>query len=184
VGTVEPRKNLRQTLRAYARLDPEHRRACPLALVGGEGWLERGLLALARDLGIADSVRWLGYVEDRALRWLYRNCFAFLYPSLEEGFGLPVIEALSLGAAVVTSDRSSLPEVAGDAALLVAPQDEEALSAALRRLAADDGLRRGLQARAPAQAAGFSWTRTAREMLDVYEEAVTREPLVPREAPA
>jgi glycosyltransferase involved in cell wall biosynthesis len=182
VGTLEPRKNLRQTLRAFARLAPEHRRACPLALVGGEGWLERGLLALARELGIADSVRWLGYVEDRALSWLYRNCFAFLYPSLEEGFGLPVVEALSLGAAVVTSDGSSLPEVAGEAALMVAPQDEEALVSALRRLAADEGLRRGLQARAPGQAAGFSWPRAAGEMLDLYEEAVAREPLTPREA--
>jgi glycosyltransferase involved in cell wall biosynthesis len=112
-----------------------------------------------------------GYVDDEALQWLNQNCFALVYPSLWEGFGLPVLEAMSQGAAVITSAATSLPEVAGDAAVLVDPLDEAALADAMHRLQTSDSLRRSLKQRAVLQAARFSWTDTARVVLDAYQYA-------------
>lgn len=176
VGTLEPRKNLRRLLGAYARLVRAGETALPLVLAGGRGWLEDGLTDHVAALGIADRVRVLGYVSDETLRWLYASCFAFAYPSLVEGFGMPVLEAMSLGAAVVTSDRSSLPEVAGGAALAVDPTDEDALAAALRRLSGEPDLRATLRERAVERARQFSWTGAARQTLALYEEALARPP--------
>ena len=170
VGTLEPRKNLRRLLAAYARLAAAGESALPLVLAGGRGWLEDGLEAYVSSLGLDGRVRVLGYVDDETLRWLYAHCQAFAYPSLAEGFGLPVLEAMGLGAAVLTSDRSSLPEVAGDAALSVDPTDELAIAAALRRLATEPGLRTALRARALERAALFSWANAARQTLDLYHE--------------
>jgi glycosyltransferase involved in cell wall biosynthesis len=174
VGTLEPRKNLRRLLSAFARLVAAGGTGRTLVLAGGRGWMEDGLEAFVAERGIADRVRVLGYVEDDTLRWLYAHCFAFAYPSLAEGFGLPVLEAMGLGAAVVTSDRSSLPEVAADAAVLVDPEDESALSAALGRLESEPGLRDALRARALERARAFSWDAAARATLALYEEAVAR----------
>jgi glycosyltransferase involved in cell wall biosynthesis len=176
VGTLEPRKNLRRLLAAFARVTAAGDTALPLVLAGGRGWLEDGLEAYVSSLGLDGRVRVLGYVDDETLRWLYASCFAFAYPSLVEGFGLPVLEAMSLGAAVVTSDRSSLPEVAGDAALAVDPTDEGALAAALRRLAVEPALRDALRERAGARARRFSWTGAARQTLALYAEALALPP--------
>lgn len=176
VGTLEPRKNLRRLLAAYARATAGTQDAPPLVLAGGRGWLEDGLTEHVASLGIDGRVRVLGYVGDETLRWLYASCRAFAYPSLVEGFGLPVLEALSLGAAVVTSDRTSLPEVAGDAALSVDPADEDALCAALRRLVEEPALRDGLRARARERARAFSWAGAARQTLDLYREACALPP--------
>jgi glycosyltransferase involved in cell wall biosynthesis len=171
VGTLEPRKNLRRLLAAFARVTAEGGTALPLVLAGGRGWLEEGLESYVSSLGLDGRVRVLGYVDDETLRWLYASCFAFAYPSLVEGFGLPVLEAMGFGAAVLTSDRSSLPEVAGDAALAVDPTDEQALAAALRRLSSEPGLREALRARAVTRARTFSWEGAARRTLALYEEA-------------
>ena len=141
-------------------------------LAGGPGWLEDDLEAYVAALGLRDRVRVLGYVDDETLRWLYAGCCAFAYPSLVEGFGLPVLEAMSMGAAVVTSDRSSLPEVAGDAALVVDPTDEAALAAALQRLAAEPALRNQLRERGLSRARSFSWTAAARQTLELYRLAL------------
>jgi glycosyltransferase involved in cell wall biosynthesis len=171
VGTLEPRKNLRRLLAAFAQVSASGDTTLPLVLAGGRGWLEEGLEEHVGSLGLPDRVRVLGYVDDETLRWLYASCFAFAYPSLVEGFGLPVLEAMSLGAAVVTSDRSSLPEVAGDAALAVDPSETDALAAALRRLAREPGLRDTLRDRAVIRARRFSWTEAARQTLELYREA-------------
>jgi glycosyltransferase involved in cell wall biosynthesis len=168
VGTLEPRKNLRRLLRAVARLPGDR----PLVMAGGRGWLEEGLESFVSELGLADRVRVLGYVDDDTLAWLYANCFAFAYPSLVEGFGLPVLEAMGLGAAVVTSNRSSLPEVAGDGALVVDPEDEDALRHALGRLDTEPALRDGLRTRAIERARFFSWDAAARRTLALYDEVV------------
>lgn len=170
VGTLEPRKNLRRLLRAFARVATDR----PLVMAGGRGWLEEGLESFVGELGLADRVRVLGYVDDATLAWLYANCFAFAYPSLVEGFGMPALEAMSLGAAVVTSNRSSLPEVTGDAALAVDPEDEEALAAALARLESEPALRDDLRARARERARRFSWDEAARRTLELYAEALAR----------
>lgn len=174
VGTLEPRKNIRRLLRAYAALIGENRDHLPLVLAGGKGWLEEDLEEFIGSLGIRDRVKLLGYVTDEELAWLYGNCFAFLYPSLFEGFGLPVLEALGLGAAVVTSNTSSLPEVAGDAARYVDPLSEEELVRAMSGLMEDHGYRQELKRRAQPQARNFSWERCAAEVLEVYGEAIRR----------
>lgn len=174
VGTLEPRKNVRRLLRAYAAFLRRSPESLPLVLAGGKGWLEDDLEEFIRSLGIRDQVKLLGYVADEGLAWLYRNCFAFLYPSLFEGFGLPVLEALSLGAAVVTSNTTSLPEVAGDAARYVDPLKEDELVAAMSGLMNDDGYRLQLKGRAQSQARKFSWERCAAEVLDVYGEVMKR----------
>jgi glycosyltransferase involved in cell wall biosynthesis len=159
VGTVEPRKNLERLLGAWALLPDAVRDAHVLALVGPRGWDDGAILASARSAG----ARLLGHVSDADLHALYAGCAAFAYPSLYEGFGLPVLEAMAAGAPVVTSSVSSLPEVAGDAALLVDPRDEPAIAAALTRLLTEPALADDLRARGVERAAAFSWRRTAHE---------------------
>jgi len=160
-GTVEPRKNLPRLIAAFERMQPAHP-DLELVLAGPSGW---GDVAVS-----GGGVRALGFVTPDQLRALYAGAEALAYPSLREGFGLPVLEAMGLGAAVLTSDRSSLPEVAGDAALSVDPTDELAIAAALRRLATEPGLRTALRARALERAALFSWANAARQTLDLYHE--------------
>jgi glycosyltransferase involved in cell wall biosynthesis len=172
VGTLEPRKNVRRLLRAYAAFISRNRECLPLALAGGKGWLEDDLEAFIHSLGIHEQVIMLGYVSDEELTWLYKNCFAFIYPSLFEGFGLPVLEALSLGAAVVTSNTTSLPEVAGDAAWYVDPLKEEDLVAAMTGLMKDHNYRTNLKSRTKSQARKFSWEGCASEVLTVYREVM------------
>jgi glycosyltransferase involved in cell wall biosynthesis len=114
----------------------------------------------------------LGYVSESTLQWLYENCFGFLYPSLGEGFGLPVLEALSCGAAVITSPRTALPEVAGDAALYCNPDDPHALYSAMLRLDREPSVREVLRAAARPRAGLFSWSTAACHVLEVYQEVV------------
>jgi glycosyltransferase involved in cell wall biosynthesis len=161
VGTLEPRKNLERLITAWASLDDAARGDHVLALVGPRGWDDAPILAAARAAG----ARLLGRVSEAELRALYAGAAAFAYPSLYEGFGLPVLEAMAAGAPVVTSSVSSLPEVAGDAALLVDPLDPRAIADALRRVLTDPALAADLRARGPQRAASFSWERTARETL-------------------
>jgi glycosyltransferase involved in cell wall biosynthesis len=179
VGTLEPRKNLRRVLKAYARLRRERNEVRPLVVAGPDGWMEDDLPAAAAEMGLQDAVHFAGYVDDPTLCWLYANCLVFVYVSLAEGFGLPPLEAMSLGAPVLASSTSSLPEVCGDAALFVDPADERGLFDALSRLAGERALREGLRERALAQASRYSWDATARETLRLYEEVVASEPLAP-----
>jgi alpha-1,3-rhamnosyl/mannosyltransferase len=171
VGTLEPRKNLEALIAAWVALDPAVRGDRLLALVGPRGWDDAPILAAARDAG----ARLLGRVSDEELRALYAGADAFAYPSRYEGFGLPVLEAMAAGAPVLTSDVSSLPEVAGDAALLVDPADRDAIGAALTRLLTEPELADALRARGRAQAARFSWERTARETLSALRESARTE---------
>jgi len=175
VGTLEPRKNLVRLLAAYAMYVARTLEPMPLVLVGGRGWLMEAFEQQIRVLNLGGRVIRMGYVEDRTLQWLYQHCRAFLYPSLFEGFGLPVVEALSQGAAVLTSRSTSLPEVAGDAALYVDPTDSADIAEGLHRLASDDNLRTQLRERALAQAAKFSWHRAAQQTVDCYEQLLDTE---------
>lgn len=170
VGTLEPRKNLERLIAAWTLLPAEVRDAHTLALVGPRGWDDDAILTAARD---ADA-RLVGHVDEGQLHALYAGCRAFAYPSLYEGFGLPVLEAMTAGAAVLTSDVSSLPEVAGDAALLVDPLDPRAIADGLLRLLTDDAYREDLQARGRERAASFSWDRTTRETLGVLRGIAKR----------
>ncbi len=170
VGTLEPRKNLDGTLGAYRLLRERLGDAPPLALVGDAGWR----LDDAATFGGAHGnwLRRLGFVPDEDLAALYAACDAFVYPSLYEGFGFPVAEALVLGAPVVTSNVSSLPEVAGDAALLVDPRSVEEIAAALTRILEDKGLAERLRAEGPRRAARFTYETCARQTVEVYREAM------------
>ena len=159
VGTVQPRKNYVRLIRAFASLKTEAR----LLIAGGRGWLYQDILAEAEKH--PGRVRVLGFVDDADLPALYRNASLFAFPSLYEGFGLPVLEAMACGVPVVCSNVSSLPEVAGDAALLVDPLDTAGLAEALARALEDSDLRREMVARGLAQAARFTWGQAARQLL-------------------
>jgi glycosyltransferase involved in cell wall biosynthesis len=172
VGTIEPRKNHPRLLRAYAAYARDAERPLPLVLAGGRGWLTEGFDRELAATGLNGLVVHLGYVDDGVLLWLYRNCRALLYPSSFEGFGLPVVEAMSQGAAVLTSRGSALAEIAGEAALLVDPNREEEISAEIRRLATDDDLRRRFGALGRHHAERFSWRAAAEATLRAYELAM------------
>lgn len=179
VGTIEPRKNHLRLFRAYAAWLRETGGDMPLVLAGGRGWLMDDVAREVRELGIADRLVFTGYVSDAELAWLYASCHAFLYPSLFEGFGLPVLEAMSLGAAVVCANATSLPEVAGDAALLVDPHDVAALTRAMATVGADASRREELRRQALERAGRFSWDETARIVREAYARVLSLPALVP-----
>jgi len=179
VGTLHPRKNLTRLVEAYALLrqqPPPRGEWPPLVLAGRRGWMYDRLAARVRELGLEREVIFPGYVPQADLAALYTGAACFVMPSLYEGFGLPVLEAMACGVPVVAANASSLPEVAGDAALLVEPTDVAGWAATLARMLADAPLQRELVARGLAQAARFSWQRCARETLAVLEEALARPP--------
>ncbi len=162
-GTLEPRKNLPRLIQAFAALPHAVRRTHLLVLVGARGWEDDEIMQLAGTH--AESVRVLGHVPDGDLACLYRLCTIFCYPSLYEGFGLPVLEAMSAGAAVLTSNVSSLPEVGGDAAAYVEPLSVDSIRGGLERLLGSQSERAGLRERARTRALAFSWESTAAQML-------------------
>ncbi len=168
VGTLQPRKNHARLVEAYARALEETNSEVPLVIAGARGWAYGAVHDAIGEQGLAGHVIFPGFVDDADLPALYRTALAVAYPSLYEGFGLPVAEAMACGTPVVTSNVSSLPEAAGDAALLVDPLDTDALADALVRLLTDDALRDDLRARGLAQAAKFTWEHAAERLWDVY----------------
>ena len=169
VGVLEPRKNVPMLLQAFAQI-ARHFPEVPLVIVGKKGWMYDAIFAELTARGLADRVVFTGYVPEEDLPRLYGGARAFVYPSLYEGFGLPVLEAMQCGTPVVTTDISSMPEVVGDAALMVHPDDMNGLAGALTRVLSDDALAADLRQRGLARAAEFSWERCARETRAVYEE--------------
>ncbi|MCZ7571488.1 MAG: glycosyltransferase family 4 protein [Ardenticatenaceae bacterium] len=168
VGTLQPRKNLARLIEAFAAVaspDPE----LGLVLAGQRGWLYEGLVAHTRRLGLEGRVHFPGYVPDQALPALLSGAVAFVYPSLFEGFGLPILEAQACRTPVLTSTTSSCPEVAGEAALLVPPTDVAAITAGLRRLLTEPGLRMSLVERGAANVTRFTWAQAAAATLAVLE---------------
>ena len=178
LGTLEPRKNLVRLVQAFAqvRAHDASQPSLKLVLAGGKGWDYDAIFVEVARQGLEQEVLFPGYIADEELAWWYRAATVFVYPSLLEGFGLPVLEAMACGAPTVTSNRSSLPEVAGDAALLVDPTSVDALAAALLRLLGDAALAAELRTRGLAQAARFPWSRTAQETAAVYRRALPQSP--------
>lgn len=189
IGTIQPRKNVERIIAAHQRLPVSLRREMPLVLVGRHGWgcdeLIRRLQALepvarhsaalpaasvsAHVPGASDaSVRWLRHVGDRQVQVLMQQAGALVFPSLHEGFGLPVLEAFASGLPVITSSTTALPEVAGDAALLVDPLDVDAIAAAMLRLSGDEGLRHRLREAGALRVREYTWERCAGRMVQVY----------------
>lgn len=171
VGTLQPRKNLRRLLFAYAKLY-QQQIVWHLVLVGTAGRQADEFHQLAATLGIEDNVHFLGYVTDAELSILYQGAHFLAFPSLFEGFGLPVLEAQAHGVPVMTSNNSSLPEIAGDAALLVDPTDVDAIAGAMLRLSQDEELRQQLIAAGHKNVQRFSWEKAARETLAVFEKVL------------
>ncbi len=173
VGTLEPRKNLLRLLGAYARMRARGtQRGHDLVLAGRKGWMYEDIFRKVEELGLKDNVHFLDYVPDEDLNTLYNLATLFVYPSLYEGFGLPVLEAMACATPVITSKGGALGEVAGNAALLIDPQSEESIAAALETVLEREEVRAFLQEAGPNRAANFPWTATARQMLGVYEGVV------------
>ncbi len=173
LGTLEPRKNVTAVVDAFARwVQATGDSATHLVLAGAKGWYYEQVFRRVQEVGLPDRVHFPGYVPSAELPAWYRAATAFIYPSLYEGFGLPPLEAMACGTPVITSNTSSLPEVVGDAALLVDPYDIDAIADALARLLADADLRQQLRAAGLARARRFSWEQTARETIAAYRLAL------------
>jgi glycosyltransferase involved in cell wall biosynthesis len=171
VSTLEPRKNVVRLIEAFARLgDSGDQRLAGLRLViaGRRGWLYQDIFAAIERLGLGERVRVLDFVHDNDLPALYNLAEVFAYPSIYEGFGLPALEAMACGTPVLTADNSSLPEVVGDAALLVPAEDVGAIAGGLAQLVADRALRDRLRAAGPLRARQYTWDAAARQVLECY----------------
>ncbi|MBE3559369.1 MAG: glycosyltransferase family 4 protein [Ktedonobacteraceae bacterium] len=177
LGTLEPRKNIPTLLDAYTRMRQRYGRREKLVLAGGKGWLYESIFARVQQLGLTDEVLFPGFVADAEQPLWYRAASAFAYPSLYEGFGLPVAEALACGVPVVTSNISSLPEAGAQLALCVDPHNEEALAAAIHRAITDTDLRERCRTMAPAVAQRFSARTMAERTIAVYEQAADQHAL-------
>ena len=168
IGTIQPRKNYRRLIQAFADLKSSAS-SLQLVIAGGKGWMYDQIFAEVKRLGLEGHVIFPGFVDDEDLPALYSAAEMLAYPSIYEGFGLPILEAMACGTPVVTSRTSSLPELAGDAALLVEPADVADIADAMRRLRQDAGLRRRLVAQGFGQARRFTWEKAANQLLGVYE---------------
>ncbi len=177
VGTIEPRKNLPTLFEAYARIAAST--DVPLIIGGGKGWLYDPIFAKAESLALGDRLRFVGYIDEAEKPLWLAAATVFTYPSLFEGFGIPPLEAMACGTPVVVSDSSSLPEVVGDAGLIVPTTDAEALGAALLRLLQDRELHAELRERGLRRAQRFSWRETAERTLAVYEDVAAGRAAVP-----
>lgn len=166
VGTLQPRKNFVRLIEAFAQFQAETDGKMQLLIAGRRGWLYDDILAEAKR---HEDVQLLGFVEDEDLPALYRGATLFAFISLYEGFGLPVLEAMACGVPVVCSNTSSLPEVAGDSALLVDPLSPDELTEALIRVSGEKGLRQAMIQQGLARAADFTWERSALQLLDVID---------------
>jgi glycosyltransferase involved in cell wall biosynthesis len=167
LSTLEPRKNFVGLIRAFARLSASGY-AGDLVIAGGRGWMYEPIFAEVEQQKLAGRVHFPGFVADADLPALYTLADLLAFPSFYEGFGLPVLEAMACGTPVICADNSSLPEVAGEAALMVGAGDTEALVEGMRRLLADEELRRQLVQRGLAQVKNFTWQGAARKLLAVY----------------
>lgn len=167
VGTLEPRKNLVRLVRAFEHLAAAHPDA-QLVVAGAKGWRDAGIQAAFGQSPARERIRLLGYVEPEALRVLYHQAVALCYPSLYEGFGLPVVEAMAMGTPVLTSRGSSLDEVAAGAAVVVDPLSIDQISAGMERLWTDAPLRHDLRLQGLARAGQLSWANTARATREVF----------------
>jgi glycosyltransferase involved in cell wall biosynthesis len=169
VGTLEPRKNLATLLHAYAMLRAErHGEDLKLVVAGRTGWLYADIFDTVKTLALDEEVMFTGFVDDEDLPVLYRGAQAFVFPSLYEGFGLPILEAMASGVPVITSDAASMPEVAGDAAMLVDPHDPKAIAEAIARVLTEDRLREALVQKGLARARHFTWDTVAQKTLELY----------------
>jgi glycosyltransferase involved in cell wall biosynthesis len=179
VSTLEPRKNLVRLLEAFAQViqveDPNLQSSTSnlhFVIAGRRGWLYEDIFAAIERLQLRERVRLLDYVHDKDLPALYNLAAAFAYPSIYEGFGIPPLEALACGTPTVIADNSSLPEVVGDAAVLVSAEDVGSIASGIVRVVSDEMLRARLRVAGPEQARKFMWEQAAQRVLACYQRAV------------
>jgi glycosyltransferase involved in cell wall biosynthesis len=173
VGTLQPRKNIKRLIEAFDKVIKSSgikQEDLQLVIVGRKGWLYEEILNSPKELGIEDRIKFLDNVEDEDLQFFYKNALCFVLPSLYEGFGLPVLEAMKHGCPVITSNISSMPEAGGDAALYVDPENVDDIAEKMKQLVKDEKLRKKLAEKGHEQVKKFSWEKTARETLKVLEE--------------
>lgn len=173
VSTLQPRKNHQLLIRAFR--DVASQTNHNLIIAGGRGWLYEKMLEEVEQQGLQERVRFIGFVDDGDLPALYNAASLFVFPSLYEGFGLPVLEAMACGTPVVSSNASSLPEVTGDAAVQLSPHDEAAWTGAMLRVINDRALRNRLIATGHSQAQRFRWSGAARKLLELYGRVLGRD---------
>ncbi len=171
VGTLEPRKNFITLIKAFADVVKKHPNYS-LKIIGGKGWYFEKIFAAVRDLELEDRVQFLGYVDDRELRAYYQQATALVFPSLYEGFGIPPLEAMKSGCPVIASRAASIPEVVGDAALLVEPSSASGLSEAMLRVISSPELRQELREKGFTQAEKFSWSQSAKKLYRIMKSTV------------
>lgn len=172
VGAIEPRKNIPLLIEAYSKLAGEFP-SIPLVIIGRKGWMYESIFELVESLKIGDKVKFLGYVEEEDLITLYNGAKVFIYPSTYEGFGFPILEAMQCGTPVITSNTSSLAELAGDAALLIDPTNVGDLLDSMKKILKDENLAQELSRKGLANSALFTWDRTAANTLSVYHSLMT-----------
>lgn len=172
VGTLQPRKNIVRLIESFAMLPDDIRSKYQLVIVGKKGWLYEEILSAPKKLNIEEKVLFLDYVSDNDLPSFYKNADVFVLPSLYEGFGLPVLEAMKYGCPVITSNVSSLPEAGGDAALYVDPEDKESIRDAIVKVLTDKSLREKMIEKGNTHYKKFTWEKAAHEVLDTIEEVV------------
>jgi glycosyltransferase involved in cell wall biosynthesis len=169
VGTLDPRKNLARVLSAFEHFN----RQVPdvhLVIVGGRGWKNKRFYQQLNASQIKKRVVLTGFVSRRQLKLIYQNAVCFLFPSIYEGFGFPILEAMSCGSPVITSKTASMPEVAGDAAMLVDPNDAGAIASAMKEMMTNTALRDSLISKGYRRLDNFSWEKCAQETLRVFEQ--------------
>ncbi len=172
VGTIEPRKNIKNMLRAYTALPKSLKQKYKFILVGNIGWGNIELDKLLVEFNLTSFVEWRPFVNDQELSALYQNAYCLLFPSFYEGFGLPIVEAQSFGVPAITSNISSMPEVVGEGGLLIDPCSIESIKNALEQLLSDTGLRDSLSQKAMINAQRFSWGKTVNTTYDVFSESI------------
>lgn len=173
VGTIEPRKNILGLIRAYLLFEPILKEKYKLVIVGKKGWYYEEVFSIVREKGINDRVLFAGYVPEEYLPLIYNRASLFVYPSFYEGFGLPVLEALTCGVPVITSNISSMPEIAGNAAILVNPNDIGAINRAMAKILNSPEISKRMKNDAVIQASKFSWEKSAQATLGVYEHVMS-----------
>ena len=173
VSTIEPRKNITGLLRAYRRLRDDYRLPHALVLAGAPGWLYEEVFELVEMLHLAEHCRFLGRVDSPGLLNLYNAATCLVHPAFYEGFGLTPLEAMACGTPVIVSKTSSMPEVVGDAALMVDPRNDEEIAVAMWRVLSNSTLRDELSAKGLQRAKAFSWQRAAEQTMAVYRKAVS-----------
>jgi glycosyltransferase involved in cell wall biosynthesis len=172
VNVLEPRKNIETLLSAYDRIRKTHAPPCKLVIVGGRGWGYQRIFQTVNDLHLEKDVVFTGFVPDEALNYLYNMAEVFVFPSLYEGYGLPVIEAMACGCPVISSNRASLPEVVGDSGLLVDPEDIEAMAAAIWKVISNPRLNQDLRKKSLERSKHFSWENSGQKLKTLINQTM------------